>query len=145
MHWSLHQLLMVVLLSGLILRIDKLFAERKWKNIWKWGIFIVILFFSGYSDQRGWPSRTADVEDFVFISGVVQKPTANYAGKIYIWVRLKSKPDIPFAIELDYDEDLAKKVNLANLKSIIDGEMSIDMSQFKEIKQQPPKREYIEI
>lgn len=134
MHWSLHQLLMVVILSGVILRIDRLFEEHNWKRRWKWLICILVLFISGYSDQRGWPARIDDVGDFVYISGVVQKPADTRDGKIFIWVRLKTNPELPFAIELDYDTELEKRVNIANMQSILQGEMSVDMSQFKPVK-----------
>jgi hypothetical protein len=145
MHWSLHQWLMVVILSGVVLRIDKLFDERGWKQRWKLLVFIVVMFFCGFSDQRGWPARLDDVDNFVYISGVVQKPTADDDGKIFIWVRLKTNPKLPFAIELPYDDELAKRVNLANLQSIIEGEMSVDISQFKPIRQPKKKHEYTEI
>lgn len=134
MDWSLHQLLMVIMLSGVIIRIGKLFDEHKWKHSWKWLIFIFILFLSGFSDQRGWPARIDDVDEFVYISGVAQKPTPDSDGKIFIWVRLKTKPELPFSIELAYDAELEKRVNLANMQSILQGEMSVDMSQFKSVK-----------
>lgn len=145
MDWSLHQWLMVVMLSGVILRIDILFTERKWKSRWKWVIFLILMFLSGYSDQRGWPSRTDDIDNFTYISGVVQQPTENVKGKIFIWVYRNTGPKLPFAIELDYDEELAKRVNIANFQSILNGEMSVDMRQFKEINEPKKKNGYISI
>jgi hypothetical protein len=133
MHWSLHQLLMVVILSGLILRIDKMFDDHQWKHRWKWLILIVVFGFSGFSDQRGWPAKIDVTDDFVYISGVVQPPTPHNDGKIFIWVRLKTNPELPFAIELEYDSELEKRINLANMQSILNGEMSVDMTQFKEV------------
>lgn len=145
MDWSLHQWLMVAMLSGVILRIDILFTERKWKSRWKWVIFLILMFLSGYSDQRGWPSRTDDIDNFTYISGVVQQPTENVKGKIFIWVYRNTGPKLPFAIELDYDEELAKRVNIANFQSILNGEMSVDMRQFKEINEPKKKNGYISI
>lgn len=134
MHWSLHQFFMVFLWAAVVCRIDMLFAEHGWKSRWKIPVVLLVIFVSGFSDQRGWPARIDDIEKFTYISGVVEKPSAGNAGKIYIWVRLENNPKLPFAIELEYDDELAKRINVANLQSILHGEMSIDMRQFKEVK-----------
>jgi hypothetical protein len=91
---------------------------------------------TGYSSERGWPVKQEDFDDFVFISGVVQKPTdVDEEGHIFLWVRVKDNPNKPYAIELPYSDELAKQVDLANLKSILEGEMKVDMTQFHLVKE----------
>ena len=142
MSWSANQFMMVMLMVGVVCKADMIIGKypSKLQKAVQWAVFVFIVAICGFSLDRGWPVHKDDVEDFVFISGVVQEPTEFEKGKVFIWVRIKDDPKRPYAIELDYDKELAKQVHLANLKSVLEGEMSIDMKDIvksKEVKYVP--------
>jgi hypothetical protein len=129
MSWSANQFMMVILMVGVVLKVDKMFGKypTRLQHMIRYGLFAFVVVISGITMDRGWPVHKADMDNFVFISGVVQEPTSDSEGKIYIWVRIKDDPSRPYAVELDYTPELAKAVHLANLKSVLDGEMSVDL------------------
>lgn len=131
MSWSANQFMMVMLMVGLVCKLDGIFGLKpnKLQNAMKWGLFLVMVAVCGISLDRGWPSYRDDIDNFVFISGVVQEPAKGDPGHIFLWVRMQENPNKPFSVELPYDAELAKRVHIANLNSVLNGELSIKVSQ----------------
>ena len=127
MNWSLFQCFVTVLFCGLAFKLTEmqLRSARPWRKRLTTLALVLVFFMSGISLDRGWPSRNALPDEFIFIHAVVQEPVNGKSGSIVALIRTKEKPDTPYSISLPYTEELGITMQLLSMQVLSEGEIPV--------------------
>ena len=127
MNWSLFQCAITLAFFGLACKLIDMRTKSKtgWKTNVLGALLILVLFMSGTSIDRGWPSYSGLPSEFVFIHAVVQEPKNNEAGRIVLLIRTEYQPNMPYSVMIPYDDTQALIWRMATMKANTDGEIPV--------------------
>ena len=129
MDWSPFHCLVVLMLLVAGWKIDSWLKTKQWpmrrKAVIVFASVVALLWISGLTPERGFPSESEIPNDFIFVHGVVNKPTKNDPGVIYIWIRTADDIKRPRVYAMEYDEEMDMTIQLSNIKVAIDGEFRV--------------------
>lgn len=110
-------------------------------------LFVLAMWLCAYTFTTPFSTRVVEQEpilpdEFILVAAVVQEPSGNYPGQIWLWARTKEDPLSPKSFSLPYDKEAAQVVK-GWIKKIGGGkaELGVNLNAKQESTQQEQEQE----